>query len=184
MHTKVAGLPDFQNLLVVSGSGRERGKTVLICNIISEWKELFQVVAVKISAHKHEHRDTFRQMHSGDGFSIWEELTVSEKDSGRFLSAGAKSVFYLEASDDVVSRAFHFLEQVVNPNSLIICESGSLGRYVNPGVMLFVQQKNERITEEKAQLKKLSHKTIYTDSWEISSPATFLSVKERAWHLI
>jgi hypothetical protein len=71
-------------VLVIAGSGRGAGKTAVGCALIAGMPEL-QWLAVKVTPHGHER---------GEG--IWEELDRdSDKDTGRYLAAGAAHAFLI-----------------------------------------------------------------------------------------
>jgi hypothetical protein len=174
----------FPNLLLITGSGRERGKTMLACNIISKWKKNEDIVAIKISAHNHEDPDAVNLVYRSDGFTVWEEKELSPKDSGRFLEAGAGKVFYLEAVDQELLKAFRFVYALCNEKALIICESGGLGRLIQPGVMLFVQFPADIVDSEKESLRKLSNHIVYSPGPELSDPSLILRVTDHQWELV
>jgi len=76
-------------VLVVAGSGREAGKTAVGCALIAAMPE-FRWVAAKISPHLH-----------GVGEELWEEPNSrSEKDTGRYLGAGARRSFLIRGVSD------------------------------------------------------------------------------------
>jgi molybdopterin-guanine dinucleotide biosynthesis protein len=70
--------------LVISGSGRGAGKTAVGCALIAALKE-FRWTAVKVSPHAHD-----------APLGLWEETDRgSEKDTGRYLKAGARRAFLM-----------------------------------------------------------------------------------------
>lgn len=76
-------------VLMIAGSGRGAGKTAVGCALIAAMPEL-QWAAVKVSPHEHEIAPV-----------AWEEVDRdSEKDTGRYLRAGAQRAFLVTASDD------------------------------------------------------------------------------------
>ena len=71
-------------MLILAGSGCGAGKTAVGCALIAAMPEL-RWIAVKFSPHAHEFSDT--------GL-IWEETDRdSDKDTGRYLAAGAAQAF-------------------------------------------------------------------------------------------
>jgi len=71
-------------VLILAGSGCGAGKTAVGCALIAAMPEL-RWIAVKFSPHAHEFSDT--------GL-IWEETDRdSDKDTGRYLAAGAAQAF-------------------------------------------------------------------------------------------
>ncbi len=76
-------------VLVISGSGRRSGKTAVGCALVRAMPEL-RWVAVKLTAHEH-----------GTGAGVWEETNRdSEKDTGRYLKAGAARSFIAAGAPD------------------------------------------------------------------------------------
>jgi hypothetical protein len=70
------------SVLVIAGSGRGAGKTAVGCALIAAMPEL-RWLAVKVSPHAYVM-----------GQAIWEETDRnSEKDTGRYLAAGAERAF-------------------------------------------------------------------------------------------
>jgi hypothetical protein len=174
----------FPNVLLITGSGRERGKTMLACNIIRKWKSTENIVAIKISPHIHMHDDPVNIVHRTDGYTICEEKAETHKDSGRFLAAGAARVFYIEATDRELLNAFHYVYRLIGRKSLILCESGGLGKLLHPGVMLFVQHLDDVIDAEKEALRRLSDHIVFSSGPELSDPSLILKVKDHCWNLI
>jgi len=80
-------------VIVVSGNGRNVGKTTLVCALIEALPE-YRWTAVKISAHEH-------QAHQ----PIWKETAPGEgSDTARFLAAGAERAFLVTAAGNEVAN--------------------------------------------------------------------------------
>ena len=174
----------FPNLLLLCGSGRDTGKTYLACNIINHWKKQGPVVAMKISMHKHMHTSGMELLLEKPGYSIWKEHTISKKDSGRFLEAGAKTVLYIETDDLHLHDAFLGSLIFIGKASMIVCESGGLAKIIRPGLILFVQPDGKEIDENKKPLRAMADKVIHTDCEEIHRPDTFLAFESNRWKFI
>jgi hypothetical protein len=79
-------------VLVIAGSGRGAGKTAVGCALIAAIPEL-RWVAVKVTPHLHD-----------VGEEVWEEIDGgSDKDTGRYLAAGARRAFLIGGASE--SRA-------------------------------------------------------------------------------
>ena len=76
-------------VLAIAGSGRGAGKTAVGCALIAAMAEL-RWVAVKVTPHAHGIAPGSREELDRD----------SEKDTGRYLRAGARRAFLVTASDD------------------------------------------------------------------------------------
>ena len=95
-------------VLVIAGSGRGVGKTAVGCALIAALPELLWV-AVKISPHLH--RDE----------AVWEELDPkSDKDTGRYLAAGAAQAFLISDSSDSATSILDALRLVPRSGSLLV----------------------------------------------------------------
>lgn len=174
---------DFPNILLLCGSGQNTGKTLLACNIIQHWKQSGPVNAVKISMHRHDHDAGMELLCEAPGYSIWKENTISTKDSGRFLGAGAEIVLYIETDDLHLRDAFHCALSFVGRHSKIVCESGGLVKFIRPGLMLFVQLPGMDVDKDKMWLRAMADKVVYFGSEEISRPDSFLGFGNGGWKL-
>jgi len=123
-------------LILISGTGRNSGKTSMACKIIEKLSATQQVIAIKISPHPHQNQ-TLQPLVAGDGFNIWHETTPPVgKDSWRMIQAGAEKVFYIESENDSLLQAFQELEKLIHPNTIQVCESGGLRHFIKPAVFL------------------------------------------------
>lgn len=123
-------------LLIVAGTGRNSGKTTLVCKLIKSFAEA-GIYGVKISPHPHDLTEGSQQFASGKGYSIYRELALSgTKDTSRMLNAGAKESFYIFASDQNIEEAFNIFLELKSDGYPIICESPVLRRFFIPGLFL------------------------------------------------
>jgi hypothetical protein len=75
-------------ILVISGSGRGAGKTAIGCALLAALSE-FCWAAVKVTPHGHSYAPVFEETDRN-----------SDKDTGRFLRAGACSAYLVSVSDE------------------------------------------------------------------------------------
>jgi len=138
-----------KKLILVSGTGRNSGKTTLICKIISQLKNTHDVYALKITTHQHgtnKHMPDFR----GDGYAIWiEHAAPKGKDTWRMIQAGARLVFYIECQPDKMQEAYEIVIGYLPENSFIVCESGGLRQNVFPA--LFIMANNEQLPKASSE---------------------------------
>lgn len=130
----------YPNLLLISGTGRNTGKTSLACDLIRQWAES-GLSAIKISCHFYPQQymevvedvqgvyQIFRETHLDGG-----------KDSARMMAAGAKEVYYVQATDESVMEAFEKIYAKLPPHSPVLCEAGGLGRHVDPGLHVVMKR--------------------------------------------
>ncbi len=99
-------------VLCIAGSGTGAGKTAVGCELIRAMPEL-RWLAVKISPHVHEISD-----------GITEETDASSaKDTGRYLTAGAKRAFLITTEGDALELVLRVRKQAAECDAVLI-ESG------------------------------------------------------------
>ena len=133
----------FPNLLLISGNGRNVGKTWLACRIIEKLSQHQKVTAIKISAHFHA-VDVDSIIIQNERFIVCIEKEINTKDTSLMLQAGAEKVYFIMASPLHLREAFHFLRKDLK-DKIIVCESGGLIEIVNPGLFLFVMKDGSQI---------------------------------------
>ncbi|NQU33750.1 MAG: hypothetical protein HQ521_10985 [Bacteroidetes bacterium] len=140
---------NFNNVILISGSGRNCGKTTVACHIISQLAKTDQVTGLKISPHFHITENKQVLVYEDHRFSIYRELdTRSGKDSSRMLVAGASSVYFVRCTDNDLPFIYNVLRKLIPDNSPIVCESGSFASSYKPGYHILVVGENADETKE------------------------------------
>jgi hypothetical protein len=177
--------PIFQsNFLIVSGNGRNVGKTSFICAIISSASEDHSITAIKVSPHFHtvDHKDAIFQ---NEHFVIRKEMDVDgTKDSARMLRAGAKDVYYIEVEDDHLEAAILELQKHADLQGPVICESGGMRSIFKPS-LFFVVNRPDR-SDQKASFIKLvplADKIILFDGKDFNFPPEDIFFDNSAWKI-
>lgn len=135
--------PDF---IIISGNGRNTGKTTFVCEVIRRVSKDYPVTAIKVSPHFHEQQPQHPTI-AGKGYTIRQENEQKgEKDSSRMLQSGANRVFYIEAKDDSLAEVINTLLPMIEKGHAVICESGGMRRWIEPSLLLLL---NEAGREEK-----------------------------------
>lgn len=142
------------NLLLFCGSGRNIGKTALLCSIIKHCKKEYKIAAIKISPNFHAINQSGIIVEKEEGFTIFREKEISDKDTSLFLQAGATVSYYIETDDKHIEAAFNIIYQIVAKDMLIVCESGKLANYIKPGLMAFVYSSEEKPETNKKETNK------------------------------
>jgi len=172
----------FDNILLISGSGRNSGKTTLACNIIKHLSKSREVIGLKISPHVHLTGKNQEIIMQEEHFSIFRESdSNSGKDSSRMLDAGAMEVYFVLCDDENLWRIEKNLIKIASKGYPVICESGSFAKRYTPGLHILVKgenpdnaKKSYRYNLEMANLVVLSEKAIneaysqsidYRDGW-------------------
>lgn len=118
-------------IVVVGGSGRNAGKTALICGLIRALPE-FAWTAVKISGHDH-----------GMPQSIWEDTAPGmATDTGRYLAAGASRAIFVTATADELGTIIQPLLDAHRQqgfSAALVFESNRILEHVRPAVCLAVE---------------------------------------------
>ena len=120
--------------MVVGGSGKDVGKTALVCAVIAALPE-FGWTAVKITGHEYEGG-------SGDANSpgdsqpvIREELSASqETDTARYLAAGARRALLVTRSGPKVP--IEEIRRALGPGRNVIYESNRIVEVIKPDLCL------------------------------------------------
>ncbi len=157
-----------KNILLVSGSGRNVGKTNFLCEVIAQNANR-NVVAVKITPHFHEPTAGLVSVAVSENYRIFQETyATSGKDSSLFLQAGAAKVFYIQTTDIHLEEAFSITLKQVNPDQPIVTESAALRRYISPGLYVFIQKEQEEVKSSALEMKKLADVIVYSDGEQYS----------------
>lgn len=131
------------NMLLIAGNGRNVGKTTLACRIIAHLSRQTEVTGIKISSHFHEYAKKPLIEVKGK-FVILQEKEHTQKDSSLMLQAGASKVFFVMAKREYLHEAFLALNPLLG-NNAVVCESGGLNEIVEPGLFLFVNEKDRPV---------------------------------------
>lgn len=128
-----------RNLLIVGGTGRNVGKTELVCSFIRKFGRIYKIIALKVSTISPDLEENHGSHQGEDKNFIIEELVPKMgKDTQRMLEAGADRVFYMRTNENSAAELFNEFLKKVGSESLIICESNFLRDYVNPGLYAVV----------------------------------------------
>jgi len=175
----------YNNVLNICGAGRNVGKTFLGENIISHFSASNDIISIKISKFKHLNHDKefLKECSKTDHYTVWQELAFSDKDSGRYLKAGAKISYYVECDDAHLLEAFVKVYNTCPSSCLIICESASITKYIKPKLSIFVASKNYETTQNKLRCLNQSNLVLEEGSIEISVPQLFLLAYDNKWKL-
>ena len=128
-----------EKILMIGAAGKNAGKTEFVCQLIQKFKDVHKVFGLKVTT-LHEEVDK-GQLPPGKTYILSEETGGSPgKDTVRMLEAGAEKVFWLRATVDGLERGFHEFREYLSGNELVICESNSLRRVVEPGLFMIMKR--------------------------------------------
>jgi len=134
---------NMNNMIMIGAASKNAGKTEFACRLIEKFKDKYAVFGLKIST-KHDPAESKHNL-SGDAFLLTEETgEETGKDTSRMLEAGAKKVFWLRTAVDKLEPGFMEFRKYLSGNELIICESNSLRRVVEPGFFMIMRIKGSQ----------------------------------------
>jgi hypothetical protein len=174
---------EIPQLLLVSGSNRNVGKTTFICRVIENISKKKDIYGIKITPHFHNSRTNKNILIETSTVFISEELdNQSKKDSSLMLQNGAEKVYYIEIQDDNYKPIVDFI-QTLPTNIPLVCESASLRKYIKPGLFILID--NDNVGERKPIFNELQqhadiiiqsnqemfdiNKIVFKNRWEIYS---------------
>lgn len=98
------------NILAVSGTGRNVGKTLFCTKIITNLSQINQIIAIKVSPHIHQLENNLENLVITKKYSISIDNNLkSNKDSSRMLRAGAKKAYYVQSKDENLNHALNYI---------------------------------------------------------------------------
>jgi hypothetical protein len=143
------------NVLLISGEGRNVGKTTLGCRIISVLSGNIKVVAIKVSPHFHPLTGSLEVLWQSESIVIAREWDkYSGKDSSRYFRAGAAEVYYVQCDETALPFLASWIRDNIPHDMPVICESGGLGRTIQPGYAVYIRHgagRNEQSTQPNAE---------------------------------
>jgi hypothetical protein len=170
------------NFIIISGSGRKVGKTHLAVALIRHFSIQSPVIALKISPHKHDKLGNVFTIADTDGYRLFRELEVHDKNSGQFLKAGAKASYFLESEDGSLNKAIEEFSRKCNPlNQPVICESGALGTIIKPGVMIYIANPEKEGNSYKESLSRLADFTLSARRFSASDVVKSIQLTGTSW---
>lgn len=163
--------------MIITGTGRNVGKTLTACRIIEHLAAKYSPVGVKVSSHMYPLPENMKILSRNENFVVAEEKSFNNKDSSRMLQAGAGKAYYIQAHNGSVHQAFLQLIPQLDPSQPVVVESGALYDFIEPSVLLRITGDNPKITgriRPGTVFAELSSLTALTDN---RSPVSFSNQK-------
>lgn len=148
------------NMILIGATARNSGKTTLALSIIKKFKSRVPVFGLKVTTIAKRNGGC---IHGGEGcgacsslkdanFEIAEEKNDSgNKDTSMLLAAGAQRVFWLKVLFSHLDEGIEAVLKMIPEGSLIICESNSLRKIVEPGVFVMVKNSEDSFVKKSAE---------------------------------
>ena len=151
------GLVNYPQVLEIGSTGRNSGKTFFAKDIIMRYKDKYPIVALKIITIRGA-RGVCQRGGVGcgictsidEGYELIEETNArGKKDTMELLKSGCQKAYLLKAFEDSLLKGFEAFLKEIDAETLVICESNSLRKYILPG--LFVMINNQRGMKKSAE---------------------------------
>jgi len=175
----------LKQLLIIAGTGRNTGKTTLVCQIVRKFAPTKPLIAIKITPHFHKNVRSGKVLCNNDNLYIAEETDPSMgKDSSRMLKAGASHSFFVMAGDEQLEEAFLKIRELIPPGSLLICESGGMRSYVTPGLFFMMTSNETALLKPSAEkLMALADRVISFDGEKLDFNPDTIEIVDNQWSL-
>lgn len=173
-------------LLLIAGTGRNSGKTTLVCRIIQKNCTHFPIVAIKITPHFHQKMDSGTIVIERDDLIIIDEADPETgKDSALMLKAGAIKSYFVMAKDAQLKEAINLIINIIPDKIPVICESGGLRHWVEPGVFLIMNRSDNNTFKPGVEdLKTIADRWITFDGKEIGFDVNTINYSENKWNIL
>lgn len=177
---------------MIGAAGRKAGKTELACALIRKFSAGRKIIGVKVTAIAARDGSCPR---GGKGCGVCSSLAgdycISEetgalphKDTARLLAAGARRVFWLRALRRRLAEGRMALVEVMGREALIVCESNSLRRVVEPGLFLMVVESgSSEYKMSAASVRNYADKIVRFDGREFDMDIDRISIGDGRWLL-
>lgn len=170
---------NLTNLLLISGTGRNVGKTTLVCAIIKKFSAKHKIIALKITPHFHNVNPGLI-IEKNEKFIISEEINIEyDKDTALMLKAGASKVYFIQVIDIYLKEAVKFIFEYIDTTALIICESARLRTLITPGIFILLNSKQN--VEKNKDLFNFADEIAYKE--DIHFIIEKISIKSGNWHI-
>lgn len=165
-------------MLLIGSTTKGAGKTTLACDIIRLFCKTKDITAVKITPLDES------SLSPDDLLIIEEKNATADTDSSRFLKAGAKKAFWLKVKKDSLHKVYDALLKLISPNSIIVCESTSLRKIIEPGLFLIVKRKQEtNLKTSAADVFNLADRIVTFDGENFDINLDEIKLEDGRWSL-
>lgn len=179
-------LPYYSNILLITGNGKNVGKTTLSCAVIEHFNKE-KIIGVKISPHFHDFDSEIEDVlyQTEDIIIIEEHRTNTGKDSSKLKTAGAYRVFFVMVLDNNLQEAFDKLMQIGGRENPMIIESAALRNIITPSQFLLLTHVDRPKPKKSIEhlMEYVNHKVTLFHDYHDFGPDN-LSYENKEWKLI
>jgi shikimate kinase len=154
---------EVANLLLIGSTARNSGKTTLAVELAKRLAGDVSLVALKVTRISdegggcpHGEQGCGLCEHFKGNFCLERETDSSSgKDTSLLLESGLRQVYWLRAREEALADGYNAFVSKVGSDCLIIAESNSLRKYVQPLVFIMIVGGSSRIkTSARAVLEQ------------------------------
>jgi molybdopterin-guanine dinucleotide biosynthesis protein A len=168
------------NFIIVGSTGRNTGKTEFACRLIKQYSNQHKIIGVKVVTIERNETESCPRGGKGCGvcnslqseFEITEETVIDpSKDTSRMLMAGANKVYFLKVDKNCLENGINALIELLPNNAMVICESNSIRKVLEPGLFLVIKNAEDKVIKEScAEVIKFANKVIRFNckSWDFN----------------
>ena len=180
------------NMLMIGSAGRNIGKTELACSLIRKFSSQTDIIGIKVTTIREKGSECPRGgMGCGvcsslkGNYCITEEIDgLSNKDTTRLLTAGAKKVFWLRVLKEYLEDGLVALMDIIGDKSVSICESNSLRLVVEPGLFLVVREKDSNTLKTSCKDVILyADRIVLSDEHDFDIEPDGIGFMEKRWFM-
>lgn len=165
-----------ERMILLGAAGRNLGKTQLAVRLIGRYARTHEVVGVKVITVEH-HGDACPRGGRGCGichglkgaYDIREEQAKGDKDTQKFLEAGARKSYLVRALPEGLSDAMRDLLNQIPEHAVIICESNRVRTVLKPGAFLMLQSHDGSRKPSAERVWDLADKIVETGEEEFQN---------------
>ena len=178
---------EYPKILMIGGNARKSGKTSFICKILSKFGTDNPIVALKIALYTDKE---VLQSHYGlkkdeDFHEVRETSSSGDKDSSRYVSAGAMEGWFIAAMEDETGteKIRERLDFLIESGRLLIIESNRMRKFIEPGLFLMVNHTEHEDKSGAKAFQQMSDLLVEPDSEEYNEIEKYIAIEEKNWVL-
>lgn len=150
----------WNNILLVAGSRQNSGKTTFICELLGQLKSN-RPIGIKITNHFHSPTPGLKPLAETANYQLFEETnSETNKDSSRYLQAGASRSFYAQAEKESLMDVFLALLPYLEADQPIVIESAAMHHHIDAGLFVFVLNENDEAKPASEINRKVADKLV------------------------
>lgn len=178
----------YPNIMIVGGTGRNAGKTEFVCQVINNFSKSLEIIALKVSSI-YPGEKFLHGLHMPDlppGIQIFMETSPnSGKDTSKMLRAGATKAYFLRVQDGSIDEGINVFFKIEDSQSVIICESNSLAKYIKSGLFVLVKSTdNNAFKKRVSELMDFADLVVESDGISFVPSPEVIKCNSKGWFIL